>query len=113
VQVYVVYYLSSDLTDILFCGDIVRHITFEPGKLKQFFKKEGRDTHSKYKDLWDGQFTDEANAEIDFEYNREYPSHFNPSCDDDSIEKLLAQDRIKFYLDPKCTQEITKDSVNE
>ena len=60
-QLGVLYYLGSDMTDILFCGDVVRFIASGEGTSEMFFKKNGADTHRKYKDLWETNFTTQAN----------------------------------------------------
>lgn len=60
-QLGVLGYLGSDMTDILFCGDVVRFIAHGEGTMEMFFKKNGADTHKKYKNLWETNFTNQAN----------------------------------------------------
>ena len=57
--------LAIDVTDVTFCGDVVRYITNQKGTLTQFFKNNGNDTLRAYKELWDYDYTDAANAEIE------------------------------------------------
>ena len=57
--------LTTDVTNVTFCGDVVRYITNQKGTLTKFFKNDGNDTLRAYKELWDYDYTDAANAEIE------------------------------------------------
>lgn len=69
-------WLSIDVTDVTFCGDVVRYITNQKGTLTKFFKNDGNDTLKVYKELWDYDYTDAANAEIATERQRLYASSY-------------------------------------
>lgn len=81
-------WLAIDVTDVTFCGDVVRYITTQKGTLTKFFKADGNDTHKIYKELWDYKFSAEARSEIAFERSRLYASHYMPSCDSDNFFNL-------------------------
>ena len=48
VQTVILFWLWQDVTDIMFCGDVVRHINKGDGSLLQFFNDNGTDTHKVY-----------------------------------------------------------------
>ena len=83
-------YLAKDMTDIVFCGDVIRHIASGEGTMETFFTDGGTSTHRSYRELWNGKFKEQAKKELRFERYREYPSHFDPSCEEDSVEMLAA-----------------------
>ena len=87
-QMMILGWLSIDVTDVTFCGDVVRYITNQKGTLTKFFKNDGNDTLMVYKELWDYDYTDAAKAEIATERQRLYASHYMPTCDADNFYNL-------------------------
>lgn len=106
IQFGVFAYLSTKVTNITFCGDIARHLDLGVKNMKQIFKLDGRDVKSKYQKLWEETYVTGAEADIKAERDRKYPARFHPSCDEDSVELLIFQGRLKFYSDKDCTTEI-------
>ena len=106
VQAIILGWLALDVTDITFCGDIVRHLKFGSGSLENFFEDDGLDTHKKYQDMWVNNFSQQAKEEIEFERNRQNPYNYDPSCSEDSVIKFSTENRLKAYLDKECKTEI-------
>ena len=103
IQTVVIAYLVSSFSSIIFCGDIVRHINTDNSKFTQFFQDEGNDTHSKFKDLWDKNFTEQAKNEIKFERQRTYPAYFKPGVEADSFQTMMFQKgRLQIFKDKDC-----------
>lgn len=102
VQVSILVYLIMDVSDIMFCGDIVRHI--DKDNPEHFFKDQGLDSHKLYKDMWYGNFTDQVKIELADERKRVKPTGYNPSCEFDDIYFVKLTNRLKYFVDDKCTK---------
>ena len=89
VQTAILLYLALHITDIAFCGDIVRFINGGSKNIEDFFKKKGSDVHGVYQDMWEEDYAKQARDEIAWERKREFPSHYYPSCDEDSVDILI------------------------
>lgn len=66
-----------------------------------------------YKDLWDTQFSREATEEIERERNRTYIEHIGNGCEDDTIDVLMLTNRLKFFNDSKCEQQLNSTENKE
>ena len=90
-----------DVTDRTFCGDVVRHIETSPGNPTSFFQKDNN-THHNTQELWNNEFTKQAEEEIRTERVRMYDSHYEPGCETQNEIDLELGKRIEFYSYDKC-----------
>ena len=56
IQASILVWLAMDISDIMFCSDVTRHVG-PVENFTSFFNNEGHDTHYMYKDLWDNNYT--------------------------------------------------------
>ena len=80
IQAVILVGMDLEVTDRLFCGDIVRHIETEAGNPTNFFANDGNDTHAYFKNLWTDTYLKQAQEEIAKERNRTYETRYEPAC---------------------------------
>ena len=60
IQVAILVGMHLEISDRMFCGDIVRHIETQAGKPTNFFANDGNDTHAYFKNLWTDTYLKQA-----------------------------------------------------